>query len=64
MADVSKIQLPGGTTLDIKDKTSGYIKNSDLPSYTLSIAGPVITLTGSDSSVTSITLPVYDGSVT
>jgi hypothetical protein len=31
MADVSKIQLPNGTTYDIKDKTSGYITSSDIP---------------------------------
>lgn len=32
--------------------------------YVLSMAGNVITLTGSDSSTSSVTLPVYDGGVT
>ena len=61
MADISKIQLPDGTTYDIKDKTSGYITST--PTYTLSIHNGVITLTGSDGSTTSITLPIYSGAV-
>lgn len=32
--------------------------------YTLSISGNVITLTGSDGSTSSVTLPVYSGGVT
>lgn len=62
MADISKIQLPNGTTYDIKDVVSGYITST--PVYTLSISNGIITLTGSDSSTTSITLPIYDGTVT
>ena len=40
------------------------VVSSDEPTtYTLSISSNVITLTGSDSSTSSITLPVYSGSV-
>jgi len=31
MADISKIQLPSGGVYDIKDKTSGYITQSAIP---------------------------------
>lgn len=103
MADISKIQLPDGNSYDIKDKTSGYMKNVTLngssasaPSfyapttagtsgyvlksngsgaptwasistpvtYSISMSGNVITLTGSDSSTSTVTLPIYDGSTT
>ena len=33
MADISKVQLPDGTSYDIKDKTSGYITGMTILSY-------------------------------
>lgn len=30
MADISKIQLPDGTIINLKDTTSGYITDEDL----------------------------------
>ena len=33
MADISKVQLPNGTSYDIKDKTSGYITGMTILSY-------------------------------
>lgn len=56
MADVSKIQLPDGTEFNIKDKTSGYITASSLPTK-------VSDLTNDSGYLTLATLPVYDGTV-
>lgn len=56
MADISKIQLPNGSEYDIKDKTSGYITSSSLPTKTSE-------LTNDSGFLTLETLPVYDGTV-
>lgn len=54
----------GAVTLKTSDLTndSGFITTNT--TYSLSMSGNVITLTGSDSSTSSVTLPVYNGSVT
>lgn len=41
---------------------SGYVTSNT--TYTLSISGNVITLTGSEGNPSSVTLPVYNGGVT
>lgn len=77
MADVSKIKLPDNSEYNIKDagaihsvKTinsqsiegTGNITVSNT-TYSISISNNVITLTGSDGSTSTVTLPVYDGGV-
>ena len=46
------------------NSTSGKWENVTPTTYSLSISNNVITLTGSDGSTSSITLPVYNGGVT
>ena len=43
---------------------SGFVTTDTNTTYTISISGNVITLTGSSGAPTSITLPVYNGGVT
>lgn len=43
---------------------SGFVTTDTNTTYTVSMSGRVITLTGSNGSTSSVTLPVYDGSVT
>lgn len=54
--------LPTGAAIQtyVTNITSGIDTNT---TYTLSMSGNVITLTGSNSSTSSITLPVYNGGV-
>ena len=54
MADISKIQLPNGTSYDIKDKR--------IPSASSSDEGKVVMVNSSGQLVIS-SLPIYDGSV-
>lgn len=62
--------LPAGTYVVYYDGTNYYFRtDGKLPgnndtTYSLSMSGNVITLTGSSGSPSSITLPVYNGSVT
>ena len=51
MADISKIQLPNGTTYDIKDKTSGYVTSAQAAA-----AAPVQSVNGQTGAV-SLTIP-------
>ena len=59
MADISQITLPNNEVYYIKDATA----RAGLKTYSISISSNVITLTGSDGSTSTVTLPVYDGSV-
>lgn len=52
----------GTNLIPVETKIAKDVQAS-IPTYTLSINNNVITLTGTDSSTTSISLPVYDGSV-
>ena len=54
MADVSKIQLPNGTSVNIKD--------ARIPSATSSDEGKVVMVNSSGQLVIA-TLPIYDGTV-
>lgn len=47
------------------NSTTSKWENSSLPhiTYSISMSSNVITLTGSDGSTSSITLPVYNGGV-
>lgn len=42
---------------------SGFITTDDDTTYSISISNNVITLTGSDGSTSTVTLPVYNGGV-
>ena len=42
---------------------SGFVTTDTNTTYTISMTGNVITLTGSTGNPTSVTLPVYDGGV-
>lgn len=57
MADISKIKTPDGTTYDVKDTVARNITCS------LTMSGNVITLTLSSGGTSSVTLPIYDGSI-
>lgn len=48
MADVSKIQLPDGTEVNIKDKTSGFITSSGAPVQSVNSKTGSVTLTSAD----------------
>lgn len=79
MADISKIKLVDNTEYNIKDANAIHqvktINNQSIvgsgnidvagddTTYSLSILGNVITLSGSDSTTSNITLPIYDGGV-
>lgn len=54
MADISKIQLPSGSTYNLKD--------GRIPSATSSDNGKVV-MVNSSGNLTIAALPVYDGSV-
>lgn len=54
MADISKIQLPSGSTYTLKD--------GRIPSVTSSDNGKVVMVNSSGNLVVA-TLPIYDGSV-
>lgn len=65
-------QTINGTTTDVVTLSEVAVSGSyndlagkpTIPSYSLSMASNVITLTGTDGNITSVTLPVWDGSYT
>lgn len=65
LQDISLSTLSDGQAL-VYDATNYVWKNATIPTgatYTLSMTNNVITLTGSNGSTSSVTLPVYNGSV-
>ena len=48
MAEINKIQLPDGTEYDLKDTTSGYITNSDIPVTSVNNQTGAVVLNASD----------------
>lgn len=60
----TKLYAPAAVTKTSElTNDSGYVTTDTNTTYSLSISGNVITLTGSDGSTSPITLPVYDGGV-
>ena len=64
MADISKIQLPNGTSYNIKDKTSGYITGISSSDVTTALGYTPYNSTNPNGYLTLSTLPIYDGTVT
>lgn len=60
MADISQITLPNNTSYNLKDA----VARSSIKTYTISISGNIITLTDSSGGTSTVTLPVYDGTIT
>ncbi len=52
-------ELIGTTTIDLSD----YALKSEIVTYSLSMSGPTITLSPSSGTASTITLPIYDGTV-
>lgn len=59
-----KVTVGAAPTNNMDVATKQYVDENGGITYTISINGSTITLTGSDSSTSSVSLPVYDGSVT
>jgi len=59
----SKAAAQNGTDVSLVTTGEKYIWNNKT-TYSISMSGNVITLTGSDSSTSTVTLPVYAGGVT
>ena len=65
LSDTTISSLTDGQVLKYDSSSSKWVNAaSSGATYTLSISDNDITLTGSDSSTSSISLPVYDGSIT
>ena len=60
MADISKIKLPDNSSYDIKDETA---RNANPASASVS-SGSIIFKNSSGTTLFSVALPLYDGSVT
>lgn len=52
-----------GAISDDKDLVTKEYVDDSVVTYTISISSGVITLTGSDGSTSTVTLPVYNGGV-
>lgn len=65
MAEINKIQLPDGTEYDLKDTTSGYITDSDIPVTSVNNKTGAVVLNASDvgaqSEITAIGILKGDG---
>ena len=57
------IAIDGSTNGTRKILADSFAPASDIVTYSISISSNVITLTGSDSSTSTVTLPVYSGGV-
>lgn len=59
-------KIKGIVPTKVSDLTndSGYVTTDTNTTYTISRSNNVITLTGSNGSTSTVTLPVYNGSVT
>ena len=58
---VASVTVPTKTSQLQND--SGFVTSDTNTTYSLSMSGNTITLTGSDGSTSSVTLPVYNGGV-
>ena len=47
MPDLSKVKLPDGNTYDIKDKTSGYVTLTDVPTVSVNTTTKTLVITTS-----------------